>query len=91
LLVHPQGLEGLVVLPGSRPTEWAWELIRSPRMLSLVPELKGFYPDRYVLFDLPPILTFADALSFAPLVDGIIMVVAARTIRRGPETLPGNV
>jgi protein-tyrosine kinase len=78
LLVHPQGIDGLVVLPAGRPSDWAAELIRSPRMLKLVPELKTFYPHRYVLFDLPPMLSFADALSFAPLVDGIIMVVAAR-------------
>ena len=82
LLVHPQGIDGLVILPAGRPTEWAAELIRSPRMLKLVPELKNFYPDRYVLFDLPPMLSFADALSFAPLVDGIIMVVAARHTAR---------
>jgi len=82
LLVHPQGIDGLVILPAGRPTEWAAELIRSPRMLGLVPELKNFYPDRYVLFDLPPMLAFADALSFAPLVDGIIMVVAARRTSR---------
>jgi protein-tyrosine kinase len=78
LLVHPQGIDGLVILPAGRSSEWAAELIRSPRMLKLVPELKNFYPDRYVLFDLPPMLSFADALSFAPLVDGIVMVVAAR-------------
>jgi protein-tyrosine kinase len=82
LLVHPQGIDGLVILPAGQPTEWAAELIRSPRMLKLVPELKTFYPNRYVLFDLPPMLSFADALSFAPLVDGIIMVVAARKTSR---------
>lgn len=82
LLVHPQGIDGLVILPAGRPSEWAAELIRSPRMQELVPELKNFYPDRYVLFDLPPLLAFADALTFAPLVDGIIMVVAARQTSR---------
>jgi capsular exopolysaccharide synthesis family protein len=82
LLVHPQGIDGLVILPAGRPTEWAAELIRSPRMLKLVPELKTFYRNRYVIFDLPPMLSFADALSFAPLADGIIMVVAARQTSR---------
>jgi len=95
LLVHPQGIDGLVILPAGRPTEWAAELIRSPRMLQLVPELKNFYPNRYVLFDLPPMLSFADALSFAPLVDGIIMVVAARKtsrddLKRCQEMLQGR-
>ena len=44
-------------------------------MAELVEELKHFYPDRYVIFDLPPLLSFADALAFAPLMDGIILVV----------------
>jgi Mrp family chromosome partitioning ATPase len=43
-------------------------------MLDLVRELKHFYPERYVLFDLPPLI-YADSLAFAPLVDGIILVV----------------
>lgn len=95
LLVHPQGIDGLVILPAGRPLEWAAELIRSPRMLQLVPELKTFYPNRYVIFDLPPLLSFADALSFAPLVDGIIMVVAARQtsredLKRCQEMLQGR-
>jgi protein-tyrosine kinase len=73
-LVHPEGLTNLVVLPaGSSSTESA-ELLSSPRMLDLVRELKHFYPDRYVLFDLPPLI-YADSLAFAPLVDGIILVV----------------
>ena len=84
-----------MILPAGRPSEWAAELIRSPRMLKLVPELKTFYPNRYVLFDLPPMLSFADALSFAPLVDGIIMVVAARKtlredLQRCQEMLKGR-
>lgn len=73
-LVHPEGLANLVVLPaGSHTTESA-ELLSSPRMHELVQELKHFYPERYVLFDLPPLL-YADSLAFAPLMDGIILVV----------------
>jgi exopolysaccharide/PEP-CTERM locus tyrosine autokinase len=75
LLVHPQGFDRLVILPGGRAVPGAAELIGSPVMAELVAELKGFYPDRYVLFDLPPVLPFADTLAFAPLVDGIILVV----------------
>ncbi|MFZ5447026.1 MAG: hypothetical protein ACOZFS_00100 [Thermodesulfobacteriota bacterium] len=82
LLVHPQGLDRLVILPGGKPTEWATELIRSPQMARLVPELKACYPDRYVFFDLPPLLSFADALAFAPMADGIIVVVRARKTPR---------
>jgi protein-tyrosine kinase len=75
-LVHPEGLADLVVLPAGNPTSQSAELLSSPLMVDLVRELKHFYPDRYVLFDLPPLL-YADPLAFAPLVDGIILVVAA--------------
>jgi protein-tyrosine kinase len=75
-LVHPEGLTNLVVLPSGGPTPESAELLSSPRMLDLVQELKHFYPERYVLFDLPPLI-YADSLAFAPLVDGIILVVEA--------------
>ncbi len=82
LLVNPEGFSKFVILPGGRPITEAAELIGSPMMVDLVDELKHFYPDRYVLFDLPPLLSFADALAFAPLVDGIILVVEMGRTRR---------
>ncbi|MBI4644107.1 MAG: AAA family ATPase [Deltaproteobacteria bacterium] len=86
LLIHPQGLAKLVVLPGGRPATNAAELINSPLMADLVQELKHYYPNRYVLFDLPPLLAFADSLAFAPLVDGIMVVVeACKTSREDIE------
>ena len=75
-LVHPEGLTNLVVLPAGQSTILSGELLSSPLMVDLVRELKHFYPNRYVLFDLPPLL-YADALAFAPLVDGIILIVEA--------------
>jgi len=82
LLIHPQGIAKLVILPGGKPAIDAAELIKSPQMVNLVQELKQCYSDRYVLFDLPPLLNFADALAFAPLVDCIVLVIeAGRTTR----------
>jgi protein-tyrosine kinase len=86
LLIQPEGMTKLVLLPGGRPTAQAAELISSPLMADLVQDLKHYYPNRYVLFDLPPLLTLADSLAFAPLVDGIIVVVeAGRTSREDIE------
>jgi len=82
LLVHPEGIAKFVILPGGRPIPEASELVSSPMMVELVEELKHFYPDRYVLFDLPPMLSFADPLALAPLVDGIILVVEMGKTRR---------
>ena len=82
LLVHPDRLDKLVILPGGKAVADAAELIGSPMMANLVRELKHFHPDRYVLFDLPPVLSYADPLAFAPFVDGIILVVAMGTTHR---------
>jgi protein-tyrosine kinase len=77
ILVHPDGFGKFVLLPGGKPVVQAAELIGSPAMAALVQELKQFYSDRWVIFDLPPLLSVADALAFAPLVDGIVVVVEA--------------
>jgi protein-tyrosine kinase len=77
LLINPQGLGHLVLLRAGKSIDQASELINSAVMADLVSELKNYYPNRYVIFDLPPMLSYADALAFAPLVDGIIVVVAA--------------
>ena len=92
LLIHPEGIGKLVILPGGKPAGDAAELIKSPQMVELVHELKHCYQDRYVLFDLPPVLNFADALAFAPLVDGIVLVIeAGRTTREDLAETSGNV
>lgn len=47
-------------------------------MKELVSEMKDRYAERYIVFDVPPVLTGADALAFAPpLVGGILVVVEA--------------
>lgn len=86
LLIHPEGIHKLILLPAGKPTTNASELLKSPQMVDLVHELKHCYSDRYILFDLPPLLNFADALAFVPLVDGIVIVVeAGRTSREDIE------
>jgi protein-tyrosine kinase len=77
LLIHPQGISKLVILPAGQAVSQAAELLNAPVMRDLVQELKQFYTNRYVIFDLPPILVYADALAFAPLMDGIMVVVEA--------------
>lgn len=81
LLVNP-AQPRLVLLPGGRPLVHSAEMLGSTRMAALVRELKSRYPSRIVLFDLPPILSAADVLAFAPHVDAAALVVAeARTAR----------
>lgn len=74
MLIHP-GIDGFVILPGGKPLQNSSEMLRSPKMIQLVQELKNRYPSRIVIFDLPPLLSAADALAFAPYVDAAMLVV----------------
>jgi capsular exopolysaccharide synthesis family protein len=67
-------IDRLVVLPGREAIHNSSEMLRSPRMVRLVNELKTRYPDRLVVFDLPPILAADDALAFAPYTDAFLLV-----------------
>ena len=76
ILFNP-GIERLVVLPGREVIQNSSELLRSPKMVALVNELKNRYPDRVIIYDLPPILAADDALAFAPYTDCMLMVAEA--------------
>jgi exopolysaccharide/PEP-CTERM locus tyrosine autokinase len=75
ILVHPQGMENIVVLPAGKRSRESTELLSSPKMGALVRELKTRYTDRYVIFDCPSLENNPDALLFSAYVDAIILVV----------------
>ncbi|MBI4995984.1 MAG: AAA family ATPase [Rhodocyclales bacterium] len=81
VLINP-GIERFVILPGGRPLVNSTEMLGSMKMERLVTELKMRYPSRIVLFDLPPVLSIADAMAFAPYVDSALMVVQENKTRR---------
>ena len=76
LIVWP-GIEKLTVISGGKRIEESSELLGSPGMRTLVEGMKSRYEDRYIFFDVPPVLSGADAICFAPLVDHILFVVQA--------------
>ena len=85
ILVNP-GLDRLVLLPGRAAVENSSEILASPEMGVLVRELKARYPNRMVIFDLPPVLEADDALSFSPFVDAFLLVLRdGRTTRTAVE------
>jgi non-specific protein-tyrosine kinase len=81
LLVNP-GIPKLTLLPAGNRLDNSTELLGSPRMKSLVGEMKARYPDRFILFDSPSLLSSADALTFSQYVDGILLVVEAEHTQR---------
>jgi len=50
-------------------------MMGSPKMCGLVETLKDHYPKRIIIFDLPPVLGTADAMSIAPCIDASLLVV----------------
>ena len=75
LLVRPSRIEHLVLLPGGEPLANSAEMLNSPKMAQLVADMKSRYHSRIIIFDLPPVLTSADALAFSPYVDAALLVV----------------
>ena len=73
-LLRP-GIERLVLLPTLKPLQLSSEILSSPKMRSLAEELKNRYPDRIVVYDMPPLLATDDFLSFVPLIESALLVV----------------
>lgn len=87
------GVEKLTLISGGKIIHGSTELLGSPQMKTLVAEMKQRYADRYVIFDLPSLLEGADAITFAPLVDSILMVTqvgrnTAKEIKKAMEVIP---
>jgi protein-tyrosine kinase len=81
-LYHPYGFDRLVVLPARAALESSSEALAGPPGRELVADLRGRYPERIIVFDLPPVLGADDALAFSPLVECGLVVIAERATRR---------
>jgi protein-tyrosine kinase len=65
----------LAFLPAGRPIHNSAELLASQKMRKLLRQLKNEERGRFVIFDLPAVLPYADMLSFAPLAEAVLLVV----------------
>lgn len=72
-LVNP-GINRLVLLPQIQARLDASELMASRAMADLARELTSRYPDRLVIFDLPPLLGTDDALVLLNCMDACLIV-----------------
>jgi protein-tyrosine kinase len=82
-LYHAAGFERLVIMPARMTIDHSSEILAGPRGRDVVAELRARYPERIVVFDLPPVLAADDALSFAPLVEcGLVVAAEGRTRRK---------
>jgi protein-tyrosine kinase len=94
MIIWP-GIEKLTLISGGKTISNSVELLGSPKMKALVHEIKNRYDDRYIIFDTPPALGWADAIAFAPLVDCILMVVeegrtSIKDVKKALELIPAE-
>jgi protein-tyrosine kinase len=74
-MIKLAGYERLTVLPARRMVEASSEMLSDVRTAELVAELRGRYPNRVLIFDIPPVLQADDALAFTRNVQAGLMVV----------------
>lgn len=92
LIIWPK-IERMTFISGGGPVRESAEILGSARMRALVDELGNRYPDRLVIFDVPPVLAGADTIAFASNVGGIVMVVrqgktAMESVKAALDLLP---
>jgi Mrp family chromosome partitioning ATPase len=64
-----------VVIPNHRTFDHSSEMLGSARAQELLRLISTHLPDHLIVFDMPP-LSSDDVLTFAPRVDGVLLVVA---------------
>jgi protein-tyrosine kinase len=74
ILLNP-GYPRLVILPGMPQGRHSSEMLSSPEMKKFMEDITGRYPDRIIIFDLPPLLRNDDAMVFVPKADACLLVV----------------
>jgi receptor protein-tyrosine kinase/non-specific protein-tyrosine kinase len=84
--IIPTGIGKLSVVTAGCTVSNPAELFLSGRMKAFLEEIKHRYTDRYVIFDTPPLLPFAETRSLAHLVDGVVFVVKEQTVKKSNVT-----
>jgi Mrp family chromosome partitioning ATPase len=74
VLINPD-FPRLVILPGLPQGRNASEILTSPEMKAFLGDITTRYPDRLIIFDLPPLLRNDDAMAFVPSADCCLLVV----------------
>jgi protein-tyrosine kinase len=69
------GVDGLAIIPAGSRLANSFELLSSRKMAQFLGELKRLDAYEIVLFDLPSVLAFDDAMALSPLVDCALLVV----------------
>jgi len=75
LLITLAEIPRLVILPGNKAFTHSSEIMSLPKMVKMIEEIKARCSDRYIIFDLPPMLSTDDALVFSQHADAYLLVI----------------
>jgi len=74
-VIIPTGIGRLSVSTSGPEVPNPAELFASQKTVALIADIKNRYHDRFIVFDSPPVLPFAETRTLAHLVDGVLFVV----------------
>jgi protein-tyrosine kinase len=81
-IMYQSNFPHLVIIPNSKRFEHSSEVLAGARMLDLLRIIDAEMPRHIVIFDMPPLLLADDVLTFAPHVDGVLLVLAEGLTQR---------
>ncbi|MDD2898171.1 MAG: XrtA-associated tyrosine autokinase [Desulfuromonadaceae bacterium] len=93
-VIIPTGIGRLSVITAGRAVPNPVELFASQKTESILVEMKHRYHDRFIIFDSPPVLLFAESRTLGHLVDGVLFVVkeqlaSQKNVKEALEALKG--
>lgn len=77
-------VDNLTLMPAGAPMQNPIPFLHAERFHALLRDLRGWY--EYVIVDLPPVRSAADALIVAPLADALVLVAASSQTRKDDLT-----
>jgi protein-tyrosine kinase len=75
-IVHV-GIPRFLVLPTHRKVAGAAETLASDKVAKIISGLRDHYPERIIIFDLPPVTAVDDVIAVLPKIDCVLLVVGS--------------
>ncbi|BAU47900.1 polysaccharide biosynthesis protein [Sulfurifustis variabilis] len=81
-IIHAVGIERLRVIPAGGRRETPAEYFTSIKMKRLLDDIRGRYPERFIILDSPPMTESADTQILSDLCDYVVLVVPYGEVTR---------
>jgi len=82
-VVYPTNVDGMCILPAGVPRQDASELLSGSRMENLVRRFADQDPNRFIIFDTPPLLQSSESKVILGIAGQVVLVVKAESTTQG--------